>query len=79
VVIEIKEVGSKNNKSIYLSVNLTPSLKKDIRKYFMLKNWKIMDKIYLQDEKGQSGLVMLEYNFVETDLRNFIKKQFELD
>ena len=60
-------------------MNLTPALKKDIRKYFMLKNWKIIDKIYLQDEKGQSGLVMLEYNFVESDLRNFMKKQFELD
>lgn len=45
----------------------------------MLKNWKIIDKVYFQDEKGQSGLVLLEYNFVETDLRNFIRRQYELD
>jgi hypothetical protein len=63
-LIEIKEVGSKNNKNIYLSVNLTSALKKDIRKYFMLKNCKILGKIYIQDERGQSGLIMLEYNFV---------------
>ena len=45
----------------------------------MLKNWKILDKIYFQDERGQSSLVLLEYNFVETDLRNFIRRQYELD
>ena len=72
-------MGSKNNKSIYLSINLTSALKKYIRKYFMLKNWKILDKIHFQDEKGQSGLVLLEYNFVETDLRNFIRRQYEID
>jgi hypothetical protein len=57
---------------------LTPALKKELRKYFMLKNWKIQDKVYLQDEKGQSGLVMLEYNFVENNLRNYVKKVSEL-
>lgn len=45
----------------------------------MLKSWKILDKIYFQDEKGQSSLVLLEYNFVENDLRNFIRRQYELD
>lgn len=45
----------------------------------MLKSWKILDKIYFQDEKGQSSLVLLEYNFVETDLRNFIRRQYELN
>ena len=45
----------------------------------MLKTWRILDKLYLQDEKSQAGLVMLEYNFVETDLRNFIRKQSDLD
>lgn len=39
-----------------------------------MKNWKIENKIYIEDDKG-SGIALLEYNFAEMDLRNFINKQ----
>lgn len=45
----------------------------------MLKSWRIKDKVYIQDEKGSSGFVLLEYNFVEKDLRNLLQRRMEMD
>jgi hypothetical protein len=53
----VKEVSSKN-RCIYVSLNLNSSLKKEIRQYFLMKNWKIENKIYIEDEKG-SGIALL--------------------
>jgi hypothetical protein len=39
-IIEVKEASSKN-RCIYVSLNLNSSLKKEIRPYFLMKNWKI--------------------------------------
>ncbi len=38
-----------------------------------MKNWKIENKICIEDERG-SGLALIQYNFAEMDLRNFINK-----
>jgi hypothetical protein len=38
------------------------ALHKTIQPYFMMKNWKIENKIYLHDEKG-NGVALVEYHF----------------
>lgn len=67
-IVEVKEVSARN-RCLYVSLNLNSSLKKEIRPYFLIKNWKIQNKLYLEDERA-AGLALLEYNFAEMDLRS---------
>jgi hypothetical protein len=71
--VEIKELPH-NQKNLYLLLNITASLRSQLKPFFLMKNWRIENKICLQDEKG-NGVALVEYNLAESDLRSFIDKR----
>ena len=58
--VELKE-HPQSQKNLYLSLNISASLPKTIQPYFLMKNWKIENKVYLNDEKG-NGVALIEYH-----------------
>jgi len=74
--VEIKELPH-NQKNLYLLLNITASLRAQLRPFFLMKNWHIENKIYLQDEKG-NGVALVEYNLAESDLRSYIDRSRQL-
>lgn len=73
--VEIKELPH-SQKNLYLLINITVCLRNHLKPFFLMKNWRIDNKVCLQDEKG-NGVALVEYNLAETDLRNYIDRKRE--